>query len=54
MFFSKKCPYCKGKDLFIKRTSPFLTYGCRACDRRVDIMRKNGMKDKDIVKVIKQ
>jgi transposase-like protein len=53
MFLSKKCPYCRGKNLFVKRTSLFLVFGCRDCDKKVDILRSKGLKDKDIVKIIK-
>ena len=53
MFFSNKCPYCKGKDLYLKRTSPVEKYGCRDCDKRVKVMRRNGMSDKEIMKVIR-
>lgn len=52
MFFSKKCPYCKGKSLYLKRTSPVEKYGCCDCDKRIEIMRDSGMSDREIRKVI--
>ena len=52
MFGSPKCPYCKGKNLYPRRTSPMLVMGCRDCDKRVDIMQKNGMSKRDILKVL--
>ncbi|MEK4907385.1 hypothetical protein [Niallia sp. FSL M8-0099] len=51
--FSKKCPYCRGKNLYLKQTSLVVKYGCRDCDKKVKLMRENGMSDKDIMKVIK-
>lgn len=50
---SDKCPYCKSKDLHIKRTSPALVYGCKACEKRVEIMARNGMSKADILRVLK-
>ena len=50
--FTPKCPYCKGKNLYLKRTSLFEKYGCRDCERKIKIMRENGMSDRDIRKVI--
>lgn len=50
--FAPKCLYCKSKNLYLKRTSPVEKYGCRDCERKVKIMRENGMSGKDIKKVI--
>lgn len=52
MFFSRKCPYCKGKNLYLKRTSPIEKWGCKDCEKKIKIMRENGMSDKDIKKII--
>ncbi len=52
MLFSKKCPYCKGKNLYLKRTSPIEKLGCRDCDKRIEVMRDSGMSDSDIKRVI--
>ena len=48
-----KCSYCRGKNLYIKRTSPVVQYGCRDCENKVKYMRQCGMNDKQIEKVIK-
>ena len=47
-----KCPYCRGKNLYLKRTSPFEQYGCRDCEARIKYMRECGMTDDQIKKVI--
>lgn len=52
MFFSPKCPYCKGQNLYLKRTSPREKYGCRDCERKIKTMRENGMSESDIKKII--
>ena len=43
-----KCPYCKGKNLYLKRTSPFVQYGCRDCERKIKTYRESGLTDKQI------
>ena len=48
-----KCPYCRGKNLYIKRTSPVVKYGCRDFENKVKYMRQCVMNDKQIEKVIK-
>lgn len=35
--FWRKCPYCKGRNLYLKRTSPAEVYGCRDCEKKVDL-----------------
>lgn len=47
-----KCPYCKGKNLYIKRTSPIEQYGCRDCEAKVKILRKHGLSNKEILKIL--
>ena len=51
-----KCPYCKnkGKNIYLKRTSPVVQYGCRICEAKIKIMRGNGMSEQDIRKVIQE
>jgi transposase-like protein len=48
-----KCPYCKGKNLYLKRTSPVVKYGCRDCEKKVKYLRECGLTDKQIEKVLK-
>jgi len=52
VFFSRKCPYCKGKNLYLKRTSPIEKYGCRDCEKKIKIMRESGMSESSIRKVM--
>lgn len=47
-----KCPYCKGKNLYLKRTFPMEKYGCKDCEKKIEIMRKNGTGEDDIRKII--
>ena len=49
-----KCPYCKGKNLYLKRTSPDVKYGCRDCEKKVKYLRECGLTDKQIEKVLKR
>ena len=48
-----KCPYCKGKNLYLKRTFPVEKYGCRDCENKVKYLRECGLNDKQIEKVLK-
>ena len=48
-----KCPYCKGKNLYLKATFPVEKYGCRDCEKKVKYLQKCGLNDKQIEKVIK-
>lgn len=41
-----KCPYCKGKNLYLKRTWPIRGYGCRDCERKVKSLRDAGVDEK--------
>lgn len=48
ILFGPKCPYCKGKNLYLKRTSPVEQYGCRDCERKIEKLRAAGMSDREI------
>lgn len=48
-----KCPYCKGKNLYIKRTSPVEQYGCRDCEKEIEYLKSCGMKPEEIKKLFK-
>ncbi len=43
MFFSRKCPYCGGKNLYLKRTSPVEQYGCRDCEKEIKYLKECGV-----------
>lgn len=51
--FWRKCPYCKGKNLYLKRTSPMEVYGCRDCEKKAKYLEEQGLTRKQIEKVIK-
>ena len=51
--FSPKCPYCKGKNLYLKRTSPFGIYGCKDCEKKVKYLKEQGMSIEKIKKFFK-
>lgn len=53
MFFKPKCPYCKGKNLYLKRTSPMEVYGCKDCEKKAKYLEEQGLTRKQIEKVIK-
>jgi len=46
-----KCPYCKGKNLYLKRTFPWDQYGCRDCEKKVELLRSEGVSEKTIRKM---
>lgn len=48
MIFKAKCPYCGGKNLYLKRTWPEEQYGCRDCEKEVAYMKKCGMDEYQI------
>ena len=48
-----KCPYCKGKNLYLKRTWPTEQYGCLDCEAKVKYLRECGLNDKQIERAIK-
>lgn len=52
--FRPKCPYCKGKNLYLKRTSPVNVYGCRDCEKKVRYLKELGLTKEQIKKVIKE
>ena len=43
-----KCPYCKGKNLYLKRTSPMEVYGCRDCEKEKQYLKECGLSDDQI------
>jgi len=47
-----KCPYCKGKNLYWKRTSPTGVIGCHDCEKKIKYMKDCGMTIDQIKKVI--
>lgn len=47
-----KCPYCKGKNLYLKRTWPTEKYGCRDCEKKIKFLREKGLSEKEIKKLI--
>ncbi len=49
--FGPKCPYCKGKNLYLKRTSPMDVYGCRDCEKKVKYMQECGLSKQQIEKI---
>jgi len=51
--FRPKCPYCKGKNLYLKRTSPIEVLGCKDCERKTKYLEEQGLSRKQIEKVIK-
>ena len=53
VMFGPKCPYCKGKNLYLKRTSPMEVYGCRDCEKKVKYMQEQGLSKQQMDKIIK-
>ena len=53
MFFSRKCPYCKGKNLYLKRTSPMEVWGCKDCEKKTKYLEERGLSRKQIMKMMK-
>jgi glutaredoxin len=49
IFGGPKCPYCKGKNLYLKRTSPMEAYGCRDCEEKAEYLLKCGLTKKQIM-----
>ena len=50
-----KCPYCKGKNLYLKRTYPMERYGCRDCEREIQYLKKDcGLSDDKIKTLFEQ
>lgn len=49
--FGRKCPYCAGKNIYLKCAWPMVKYGCRDCDRTVAMLREKGLSDVDIKRV---
>jgi len=48
-----KCPYCKGKNLYLKRTSPVDVYGCKDCEKKAAILQKHGLSKDEIKKILR-
>lgn len=46
-----KCPYCGGKNLYVKRTSPIEQYGCRDCEKEMKYLKSCGMTKEQIKKL---
>lgn len=51
--FRPKCPYCKGKNLYLKRTSPMEKYGCKDCENKAKYLEERGLSRKQIIKLLK-
>lgn len=51
--FSPKCPYCRGKNLYLQRTSPVEVIGCRDCQEKTSMLEKKGLSRAEITKIIK-
>ena len=47
-----KCSYCKGKNLYLKRTSPVEIYGCKDCEKKVAILQRHGLGKDEIKKIL--
>lgn len=48
-----KCPYCKGKNIYIKATYPTVRYGCVDCEKKAKYLQSCGLSKKQIEKVLK-
>jgi transposase-like protein len=46
-----KCPYCKGKNLYLKRTWPEEKYGCKDCEKKIRYLREQGLSESQIKKL---
>lgn len=51
--FGQKCPYCKGKNLYLKRTFPIDVYGCRDCEKKAEFLKEKGLSESEIKKILK-
>ena len=51
--FGRKCPYCKGKNIYLKRTSPVEVLGCKDCEKKAKFLKEKGLSEKEILKIIK-
>ena len=49
MFFSPKCPYCGGKNLYLKRDNLIEQYGCRDCEQEIKYMRNHDIPE-DVIR----
>ena len=46
-----KCPYCKGKNLYLKRTWPTEKYGYRDCEKKIKFLKDKGLSEGEIKKI---
>jgi len=53
LFKKPACPYCKGSNLYLKRTSPMEVLGCRDCEKKTKLLEKKGLSRREIEKIIK-
>lgn len=49
--FGRKCPYCKGKNLYLKRTNPVDVYGCKDCEKKTKYLEEQGLSKEQIKKL---
>lgn len=49
-----KCPYCKGKNLYLKRTWPTEIYGCKDCEKKVKYLYEQGLSKEQIKTLFKK
>lgn len=54
LFSRPKCPHCRGKNLYLKRTWPTEVYGCRDCEAKIKYLRECGMTDEQIKKLYRK
>ena len=47
-----RCPYCKGRKLYLKRTFPVERYGCRDCEKKIKYLRKCGLNNEQIKRLV--
>lgn len=52
--FAPKCPYCKGENLYLKRTSPVEVYGCKDCEKKAKTMQQHGLSKSEIKKILQK
>ena len=50
--FIKRCPYCNGTNLYLRRTFPETVMGCKDCDNRIDKLKEKGFSQKEAEKFI--
>jgi len=50
----RKCDYCGGKNLHIKRTWPAKVLGCHDCEKEAEYLIKCGMTPEQIKRLFEQ